>query len=290
MKVLYSSFAQLFCNFHGQQNWSVGYPFVCLLISILEFICEKAFGSVRIEGNSLPRDRQLAVLSFQSSAEVKIAIVGIEAGGVGLDFSAAQNVVFLELPKTPSWMLQAEDRAHRRGQTSAVNIYIYCAKDTLDESHWQNLNKSLHLVSFTTDGKYDAVQEIAGSFAFYPPIDIGQGECRLENMRTLCVACLLDVTAAQCAERRSARAKAKKQLKVIISNLKNGQNMEGNDANLMDEGHLEIEENLVEDELLIKVPGSAYSGGFNYEIDRFPLRYRYIFNSRTYYNEVDFRD
>lgn len=35
-----------------------------------------------------------------------MAIVGVTAGGVGLNFSAAQNVVFLELPKTASEMLQ----------------------------------------------------------------------------------------------------------------------------------------------------------------------------------------
>lgn len=38
--------------------------------------------------------------------KVKVAIIGVEAGGVGLDFSAAQNVVFVELPKTPSLLLQ----------------------------------------------------------------------------------------------------------------------------------------------------------------------------------------
>ncbi|KAB2038001.1 hypothetical protein ES319_D03G114700v1 [Gossypium barbadense] len=92
--------------------------------------------------------------------QAKIAIIGITAGGVGLDFSSAKHVVFLELPQSPSLMLQAEDRAHRRGQTSAVNIYILWAKDTLDESHWQNLNKSLHRVSSTTNGKYDAMKEI----------------------------------------------------------------------------------------------------------------------------------
>lgn len=47
------------------------------------------------------------------------------------------------------------------------------------------------------------------------------GECRLENMRTLCVACHSDVTRAQCAERRSTRSKAKKQLKEIMSEMKN---------------------------------------------------------------------
>lgn len=39
-------------------------------------------------------------------------------------------------------------------------------------------------------------------------------------MRTLCIACHAEVTAAQCAERRSERAKAKRQLKCMLANLK----------------------------------------------------------------------
>ncbi|XP_023516624.1 DNA annealing helicase and endonuclease ZRANB3 [Cucurbita pepo subsp. pepo] len=132
-----------------------------VLDGVQELMCEKGIQFVRIDGTTLARDRQSAVLLFQSSSEVKIAIIGITAGGVGLDFSSAQNVVFLELPQSPSLMLQAEDRAHRRGQTKAVNIYIFCAKDTIDESHWRKLNKSLRRVTSTTDGKYDAIQEIA---------------------------------------------------------------------------------------------------------------------------------
>lgn len=37
---------------------------------------------------------------------MKVAIIGITAGGVGLDFSSAQNVVFLELPRSSSDLLQ----------------------------------------------------------------------------------------------------------------------------------------------------------------------------------------
>lgn len=44
-------------------------------------------------------------------------------------------------------------------------------------------------------------------------------------MRTLCVACHYDVTAAQRAERRVMRSKAKEQLKVIMRELKYNQNM-----------------------------------------------------------------
>ncbi|CAN0896058.1 DNA annealing helicase and endonuclease ZRANB3 [Linum grandiflorum] len=131
-----------------------------VLDGVQEFLFEKKVGFVRIDGSTLPRDRQLAVLSFKSSDEVKVAIIGIKAGGVGLDFSAAHNVVFLEVPQCPSLMAQAEDRAHRRGQTKAVNVYIFCAKDTEDERIWQKLNRSLRRVSSTTNGKYDAIPEI----------------------------------------------------------------------------------------------------------------------------------
>ncbi|XP_020593583.1 DNA annealing helicase and endonuclease ZRANB3 isoform X2 [Phalaenopsis equestris] len=131
-----------------------------VLDGVQDFVCEKGIRFVRIDGRTLPKDRQIAVESFRLSSEVKIAIIGITAGGVGLDFSSAQNVVFLELPKSASEMLQAEDRAHRRGQTNAVNIYIFCAKGTSDESHWLHLNKSLFRVSSMMNGKYDSVKEI----------------------------------------------------------------------------------------------------------------------------------
>ncbi|OMO51229.1 SNF2-related protein [Corchorus capsularis] len=152
-----------------------------VLDGIQEFICEKGIGFVRIDGTTLPKDRQSAVMSFKSTNGVKIAIIGITAGGVGLDFSSAQNVVFLEIPQSPSLMLQAEDRAHRRGQTNAVNIYIFCAKDTMDESNWQALNRSLHRVSSTTNGKYDAVQgiEVEGISYLVTP----DGNCKRKILR-----------------------------------------------------------------------------------------------------------
>lgn len=131
-----------------------------VLDGVQAFICDKGIGFVRIDGTTLPRDRQSAVNSFQSSKEIKVAIIGITAACVGLDFSLANHVVFLELPRDPSHMCQAEDRAHRRGQTKAVNIYIFCAKNTSDESRWRYLNKSLHRVTSTTDGKYEAIRGI----------------------------------------------------------------------------------------------------------------------------------
>ncbi|KAE9467232.1 hypothetical protein C3L33_00887, partial [Rhododendron williamsianum] len=89
---------------------------------------------------------------------------------------------------------------------------------------------------------------------------LARRECRLENMRTLCVVCHADVTSLQCAERRLARIKAKKQLKAIMNGLRNIKEAEQSGSNLKDHDHME---NIVDDELLIEVPGSAYSGAGN---------------------------
>lgn len=41
-----------------------------MIIALQEFICDKGIGFVRIDGTTSPRDRQLAVQSFQFSSEV----------------------------------------------------------------------------------------------------------------------------------------------------------------------------------------------------------------------------
>ena len=56
-----------------------------------------------------------------------------DAAGTGLDFSAASVVVFVELPAEVALVQQAEDRAHRHGQTLPVNVYFLLARGTTDE-------------------------------------------------------------------------------------------------------------------------------------------------------------
>ncbi|XAR50003.1 hypothetical protein NMG60_11004203, partial [Bertholletia excelsa] len=81
-------------------------------------------------------------------------------------------------------------------------------------------------------------------------------------MRTLCVACHANVTAAQCAERRLEKAKAKKQLKVTLNDLRAAEKMEKPDSAVKDKDHLE-NRNIIDEGLLFEVPGSAYSRARN---------------------------
>ena len=83
---------------------------------------------------------------------MKVAVLSITAAGVGLTLTAASIVVFCEMHWTPAIMVQAEDRAHRIGQTKPVNCYYLYAKGTLDPNIYHKLQSKFRTVTNILDG------------------------------------------------------------------------------------------------------------------------------------------
>lgn len=54
-------------------------------------------------------------------------------GGLGLNLTGADTVIFMEHDWNPMKDLQAIDRAHRIGQTRVVNVYRLIVRDTIEE-------------------------------------------------------------------------------------------------------------------------------------------------------------
>ena len=79
------------------------------------------------------RDRQERVERFQNDPECKLFLVSLKAGGLGLNLTAAQYVFLLDPWWNPAIEAQANDRAHRIGQTRRVFAYRLIAKDTVEE-------------------------------------------------------------------------------------------------------------------------------------------------------------
>lgn len=107
---------------------------------------------VRIDGETLAQDRKKACDDFRVNPSVRVALLSVTAAATGLDFCTASSVCFFELPQEAGVVRQAEDRVHRRGQTSAVNIFFLCASSTVDERRWQKLNLNLSKVDSVHDG------------------------------------------------------------------------------------------------------------------------------------------
>ncbi|MEJ7691381.1 SNF2-related protein [Daejeonella sp.] len=73
------------------------------------------------------------VKEFQANKDIKLFLISIKAGGVGLNLTEADYVFILDPWWNPAVEQQAIDRTHRIGQDKNVFIYKFITKDTVEE-------------------------------------------------------------------------------------------------------------------------------------------------------------
>jgi SNF2 family DNA or RNA helicase len=79
------------------------------------------------------KDRQGQVDLFQNNEDVKIFLISLKAGGVGLNLTAADFVFILDPWWNPAIEAQAVDRAYRIGQKNTVFTYKFITTNTVEE-------------------------------------------------------------------------------------------------------------------------------------------------------------
>lgn len=85
------------------------------------------------------------VAAFQEGTG-RVFVATTQTGGVGLTLTAASTLVFIEKHYNPAVQEQAEDRIHRMGQTSEVQIISLLCKDTVDELVERILNRKGEMI------------------------------------------------------------------------------------------------------------------------------------------------
>ena len=88
---------------------------------------------LRIDGSVDAAERFRRVQQFNADPTIGVMLLTTSVGGLGLNLTAADTVVFLEHDWNPQKDLQAMDRAHRLGQRRAVNVYRLLMRGTLEE-------------------------------------------------------------------------------------------------------------------------------------------------------------
>lgn len=89
-------------------------------------------GVCTITGETSPKVRQTMIDIFQREGGNRVIICNIVAGGVGVTLTRAADVVFAEASWVPGENEQAEDRAHRIGQTRGVLVHHLVVEGSLD--------------------------------------------------------------------------------------------------------------------------------------------------------------
>jgi ATP-dependent DNA helicase len=105
------------------------------MINLIEDYCRvlRGWDTCRIVGDVSQADRAEQIERFNNDPDVKIFLLTTRAGGQGINLASADTVVLFDSDWNPQQDLQAQDRAHRIGQTRPVIVFRLATKNTVEE-------------------------------------------------------------------------------------------------------------------------------------------------------------
>mgnify|MGYP001627115255 CR=1 FL=1 len=98
-----------------------------------------------LDGSSIDRREQVEM--FNNNPEVRVFLISIKAGGLGLNLTQADYVFILDPWWNPAVEAQAVDRAYRIGQKQKVFTYKFITRNTVEEKILVLQQKKLRLTS-----------------------------------------------------------------------------------------------------------------------------------------------
>lgn len=123
-----------------------------MLDVISEELVRAEIGHVRIDGSVPVNKRQPLVDTFQTDPTCRAAVLSLQAASAGLNMYRATVVIFAEMSWNPDTHMQAEDRAHRKGQENDVYVRYLMMLNSTDQILWGMVDKKFRNARITLDG------------------------------------------------------------------------------------------------------------------------------------------
>jgi TATA-binding protein-associated factor len=112
----------------------------CQMKEMLDMVQTEVLGKLlptvqflRLDGSVEATKRQNIVNQFNTDPSYDCLLLTTSVGGLGLNLTGADTVIFVEHDWNPQKDIQAMDRAHRIGQKKVVNVYRLITRGTLEE-------------------------------------------------------------------------------------------------------------------------------------------------------------
>ncbi|KAG2509559.1 hypothetical protein JM16_008688 [Phytophthora kernoviae] len=129
------------------------------MLNILEvFLNLHGHTYFRLDGATKVDKRQMLMERFNRDEKIFCFILSTRSGGLGINLTGADAVIFYDSDWNPAMDAQAQDRAHRIGQTRDVHIYRLVSEHTVEENILRKAQQKRHLDflvmsegQFTTD-------------------------------------------------------------------------------------------------------------------------------------------
>ena len=113
---------------------------------------------LRLDGATKVEQRQILTDRFNNDNRILAFILSTRSGGLGINLTGADTVIFYDLDWNPAMDKQCQDRCHRIGQTRDVHIYRFVSEYTIEANILRKANQKRMLDDvviqegeFTTD-------------------------------------------------------------------------------------------------------------------------------------------
>uniref|UniRef100_A0A8C6Y1N0 Snf2-related CREBBP activator protein n=1 Tax=Naja naja TaxID=35670 RepID=A0A8C6Y1N0_NAJNA len=107
---------------------------------------------LRLDGSTRVEQRQALMERFNADKRIFCFILSTRSGGVGVNLTGADTVVFYDSDWNPTMDAQAQDRCHRIGQTRDVHIYRLISERTVEENILKKANQKRMLGDMAIEG------------------------------------------------------------------------------------------------------------------------------------------
>lgn len=114
----------------------------------------RKFGGLKIQGGMSVEEVEEHKRKFQtlSVADAPVIVLSIQAAKTGHTLTAAQDILFVELPWTPADVDQTYSRLHRIGQAGSVTATYILASRTIDEEIYSLIERKRGVVTAAVEG------------------------------------------------------------------------------------------------------------------------------------------
>ncbi|XP_006900390.1 PREDICTED: chromodomain-helicase-DNA-binding protein 1-like isoform X2 [Elephantulus edwardii] len=122
-----------------------------MLDILQDYMDYRGYSYERVDGSVRGEERHLAIKNF-GQQPIFIFLLSTRAGGVGMNLTAADTVIFVDSDFNPQNDLQAAARAHRIGQNKSVKVIRLIARDTVEEIVCRKAASKLQLTNMVIEG------------------------------------------------------------------------------------------------------------------------------------------
>jgi helicase SWR1 len=130
---------------------------------------------LRLDGATKVEQRQILTDRFNNDPRILCFILSSRSGGLGINLTGADTVIFYDLDWNPAMDKQCQDRSHRIGQTRDVHIYKFVSEYTIEANILRKSNQK-RLLDDVIIQKGDFTTDYFNKVTWRDALDGGEGE------------------------------------------------------------------------------------------------------------------